>query len=226
MTPGERMSSTNWSRSPICSRIRWGSSSQPSHFSSPEPVQTVGSRAQIRSTRCSVATATTSGGRELAALGANAVEQLGERVDELLDAFLLQHTNDVVVVDARFGELVEEEPRRVEAFLKRQRDLTVVLEGADRLVGHRVDSLGADQVVDVEHVAVGRVLRRRRGPEAPLPPGACGGESGPALAGENLLVALVGKLGVRDREFALQLVVAADLVKPLVGLRIDARDEE
>src|SRR5262249_56452564 len=115
----------------LCWRLAGGSGGGGSHFSSPEPVQTVGSRAQIRSTRCSVATATTSGGRELAALGADAVEQLGERVDELLDAFLLQHTNDVVVVDARFGELVEEEPRRVEALLERQRDLTVVLECAD-----------------------------------------------------------------------------------------------
>ncbi len=46
------------------------------------------------------------------------------------------------------------------------------------------------------------------------------------VAGEELLVALVGELRVRDRELPLELVMAADLVEALVGLGVDARDEE
>ena len=52
------------------------------------------------------------------------------------------------------------------------------------------------------------------------------GQRLPAVAREDLLVGLVGELGVRDRELALQLVVAADLVEALVGLGVDAGDEE
>ena len=79
-------------------------------------------------------------------------------------------------------------------------DGSVVLEGLDRLERHRVHGVWADQLVDVEDVAVGRVLRRGRRPQAALDACALGGEPLPALAGERLLVVDVGELGVRDRE--------------------------
>ena len=44
----------------------------------------------------------------------------------------------------------------------------VVEEGVERLLGHRVHRVGADEVLDVEEVGVGRVLRSRRGPERAL----------------------------------------------------------
>ena len=50
ITPGAVTSSTKRRRSSIRPRIRIGSSSQPSHFASSPPVQSVASRAQIRST--------------------------------------------------------------------------------------------------------------------------------------------------------------------------------
>ena len=60
---------------------------------------------------------------------ANPVERLGERVGELLDALALQRVRDVVVVDARLGQLGEELLRLLYAFLERQRHVAVVLEG-------------------------------------------------------------------------------------------------
>src|SRR5437763_2276252 len=80
--------------------------------------------------------------RELAALRADAVEQLGERVGELLHALLLEDPHDVVVVDTRLGELVEEPTRLVDTLLERQRDFAVILAGPDRFLGHRVTGVG------------------------------------------------------------------------------------
>jgi hypothetical protein len=59
-----------------------------------------------------------------------------------------------------------------------------------------------------------------------LPPCPFGRERFPALGGEDLLVVLVGELGVCDRELALEVVVPADFTQPPVGLGVDAGDEE
>ena len=107
-----------------------------------------------------------------------------------------------------------------------ERHLAVVLEGLDRLLGHRVHGLGPDQLLDVHDVAVLGVLRGRRGPERPLRRRALGDQEVPGLAGEELLVALVGELGVGDRELPLELLVPAGLVEALVGLGVDTADEE
>ena len=143
--------------SPSRCRIRSGSSSHPSHWASSCPVQTVGSRSQIRSTsspgsrRLAASLGDACSDDQLAALRADPVEQLGERVGELLHALLLEHPRDVVDVDPGRGQLVEEPPRLVESLLERQRDLAVVLERLDRLLGHRV------------HGVAGRSAPRRRG---------------------------------------------------------------
>src|SRR4051794_39836419 len=47
-------------------------------------------------------------GRQLVALGLDVAEQLLEGVRELLDALLLQRRDDVVVVDARLAQVVED----------------------------------------------------------------------------------------------------------------------
>src|SRR5919202_4716300 len=52
-------------------------------------------------------------GYELAALRADPVEQLLERIGELLHALLLEGRDDVVVVDARGGEIVQKAARLV-----------------------------------------------------------------------------------------------------------------
>ena len=49
-------------------------------------------------------------------------------------------------------------------------DGAVVEERLDRLLGHRVHRVGADELVDVGRVGVGRVLRGRRRPQRSLHP--------------------------------------------------------
>ena len=102
---------------------------------------------------------------------------------------------------------------------------SVVARGVDRLVGHRVDRVRPDQLVDVERVRVRRVLRRRRGPERPLHARALRGERLPARSREDPLERLVGDARVGDRRLALQ-VAAPGLLERGVDLAVDARDEE
>ena len=91
------------------------------------------------------------------------------------------------------------------------RDLAVVLEGLDRLARHRVDRVGADELLDVDARRGTRgswSTWRPTGSAAAMAPLAA--QRLPLLAGEHLLVGLVGELGVGDRQRALELVVAAD----------------
>src|SRR6266545_3924439 len=162
----------------------------------------------------------------LPVLRPDALEELLERLRELLDALALERLGDVVVVDACLRDLLEDALRLVDALFERWGHSPVVLEGPDRLLGHRVHRLGADELLDVEDVRVGGILRRGRGPEAALGPRPLRAEEFPALAREGLLVALVRELGIGDGELPLEVVVAAELVQAAVGLGIDTGDEE
>ena len=135
--------------------------------------------------------------------------------------------DDVVVVDARRARA-----RRAAARASSTPSRTVSprtspwsWNASTRLERHRVHGVGADQLLDVHHVAVGRVLGRGRRPERPLHGRARRGERLPARAREGLLEVPVRELRVRDPELALQLLVAERL-EPVVGLGVDARDEE
>ena len=66
------------------------------------------------------------------------------------------------------------------------RQRAVVVERLDRGVGQRVDRVRPDQVVDVERVGVGRVLRGRARPQRALHAGAAGRQRIPARPGERL----------------------------------------
>src|SRR4051794_30852421 len=114
-------------------------------------------------------------GRELVALGLDVVEQLVEGLGELLHALLLERRDDVVVVDPRLAQVVEDLLGVVDVALERVApDLAVVLEVLDRLGRHRVDGVGPDQLLDVHRVLVRVVLDRRRRPQAALRLGALG----------------------------------------------------
>ena len=102
----------------------------------------------------------------------------------------------------------------------------MVQDGLDELARHRVDRVGPDELLDVDGVLVVRVLDARGRPQAALLGSALGLQRLPLRGGEHLVVGLVGELGVRDRELAEQLVVAADGLEALVGLGVHARDEE
>jgi hypothetical protein len=133
-------------------------------------------------------------------LRGDAVENLIDRGDELLNALALERGDDVVVVDADGVELVEQVLRLVEIRLEPKLDPTVVLEGANRLLGHGGDRVRPNQLLDVERVAKARILHRRRRPEATLRGRAARGEIVPTLAVEQRLVLLVGELRVGDAE--------------------------
>src|ERR687896_7004 len=62
---------------------------------------------------------TSSSGNELAAPGLDALEELPERVGELLDALALEHGRDVVVIDSGGGQVTEDFARFVEPLLER-----------------------------------------------------------------------------------------------------------
>ena len=107
------------------------------------------------------------------------------------------------------------------------------IHGRDR---HGVDGVGPDQLVDIEHVAIGFVLGAGRSPQQPLRFCAFRGQRLPARAVEQPLVALIGELGIGDGDLALERIEARFLVR-IVGLRdlfveqlvdrgIDAADKE
>ena len=101
---------------------------------------------------------------------------------------------------------------------------------------HGVDRVGADQLLDIKHVAVVLVLGAGRGPQQPLRFCTLGRELVPARAGKQPLVFLIGELGVGDRDLALQrgqpfffgrVVRSRDLfVELLVDRAVDAADEK
>ena len=107
------------------------------------------------------------------------------------------------------------------------------IEGRDR---HRIDGVGTDQFLDIEHVAIGLVLGAGRRPQEPLRLGATRGKRLPALASEQAQIALIGELGIGDRYRALQtaepgllvgVVGRCDfLVEQFVDCGVDAADEE
>ena len=101
----------------------------------------------------------------------------------------------------------------------------MIPEGANRLLGHRVHGVRADQLLDVDHVAVGRVLGRGGGPERPLRPRALRCELLPGGAGEEPLVLGIGELRVGDGELAAE-VAGAGSLEARIGLGVHARHEE
>ena len=162
-------------------------------------------------------------GDDRLALGADALEQLLHRLDELVDALAQQLVGDVDHVDAGVGQRLQD-GRRVLAG-GGAADLGVVAGGQQRGHRHRVDGVRPDELLDVHHVAVGRVLDAGRGPQRALHGGAGVAQGGEALAEEDLLVALVGGARVGDAGLAEQVVVAGAL-QALVDLGVHARDEE
>ena len=137
----------------------------------------------------------------------------------------LERLDDVVVVDAGLRELHEQLVRLVDVLDDGvAANLAVVLKRLDRLERHRVHGVRPDQLLDVDHVAVVRVLRRRRRPEAALLRCALPARNSQRGRRRTSPGSAVGELRVRDRELALQLRVPT--LEPLVGLGVDARDEE
>ena len=152
------------------------------------------------------------------------LQQLPEGVGEELHAFNEQLVGDILHGDPDFGErghrvsgglhILHEACARPPVVAKR-------VEGRRR---DRVDGIGPDQLLDVDHVAVVGVLGPRAGPEQPLRLGALAGQGLPAPPAEELLVALVGELGVGNRDLAGQAAQHACLVR--IRPRLQTRRDE
>ncbi len=82
----------------------------------------------------------------------------------------------------------------------------MVAVGVHRRRRHRVDGVGANQLVDVENVAISLVLGPGARPQEPLRLGALLRQPLPALVRVDVFVELIGELRVGDRNFALQLL--------------------
>ena len=164
-----------------------------------------------------------------------AVELVGG-VGKQLDAVPDQFVRDGVERDAGFFELFEHAAGILDILLEAVARLAMVAERIQRCRRHGVDGVGADQLLDIQHVAVVLVLGAGGSPQQPLRLGAFGRELLPARAREQALVVLVGELGVGDGDLALQraqpfllagIVGPGDLlVELLVDGAVDAADEE
>jgi type II secretory pathway predicted ATPase ExeA len=91
-----------------------------------------------------------SGQRERPRLALSVLQQLLEGGREFLDALALERVGQVVVVDAHALQSLEYPSRLVQAVSSAALRAAVVLVGHDRLLGHRVDGVRAEQLLDVE----------------------------------------------------------------------------
>src|SRR5215207_4620402 len=125
---------------------------------------------------------------------------------ERVDALYQQGLGDVAHVEPGVGELLEV----LGGIDVARHALHLEMVGArlERVHRHRVHRVRADELLDVLHVGVLRVLGARRRPQGPLGEGASSGELVPAVAGVDLLEALVRGTGVRHRGDALELRMA------------------
>ena len=120
IAPAETTSFANARTSSSCSEhaLRLVEPAEP--LASSPPVQTVGSRAQIRSTM-SVATAHAQTAASASRFALIPCFSSVEGVDELLHALALERVRHVVVVETRLAQLVEQLPRLVDPLLERTR---------------------------------------------------------------------------------------------------------
>src|SRR5438132_1873429 len=88
----------------------------------------------------------------------------------------------------------------------------MVAESFERCGWHGIDRVGPDQLLDIEDIAVGLVFGTCAGPEQPLSCCTIRLKFFPALAGKQPLVALIGKLGIGNRDRAFELAEASFLV--------------
>jgi len=157
-------------------------------------------------------------------------------IREQFDAILDQFGGDRIERDAGFLEFCQHALRILDIFFETVARDAMIAEGVERRRRHGVDRVRADQFFDVKHVAVILVFRAGRGPQQPLRLGALFLEAFPARARKQMLVFLIGELGVGDRDLALQRgepLLLAWIVRPcdlfvelFVDRAVDAADEK
>ena len=135
-------------------------------------------------------------------LGLERRDQQVVRTRERGDAVTLQRRGDGVQIDADRPQPPERLARRRHALVHGGPHAAVVAERLDRLGRHRVDRVGTDQLLDVEHVPVGGVLGARAGPQRTLHAAPARAQAGERRAVEDLAEALVDDLRCWPRRCA------------------------
>ena len=135
------------------------------------------------------------------------VDQLVPAGNKLLDTFVFEHLDHVVVVDVKFAQ-----PRKIRVRLLHVvvieglwMGLAMVLVGPDRADGHGVDRVGSDQPLHIEKIVVFRVLCRGRCPQWLLGAGSLRLQTSVTSSGKLLDKVPVGGSGVSHRGDTFQL---------------------
>ena len=128
-------------------------------------------------------------------MGDRTVELVGS-VGELFDAIGNQRGRNLVKRDASSFQIIEHARRIVDMFFKTVAQSAVITERIQRRRRHGVHRVLADQLLDVERVAVIFVLGTGRGPQEPLRLRTFRGQFLPAGTSKQFLVILIGQLGV------------------------------
>jgi hypothetical protein len=131
-------------------------------------------------------------------------EQFTVSVGEQAHAVLDQPAGDRVERNAGVFQSGEGGARLLHVLFETETRPAVSPEGVECRRRDRVDRVGADQLLDIERVAVGRILRAGARPEQPLRLRASGGQRLPARRRDDRLVPLVGELRIRNRNLTLQ----------------------
>src|SRR5207253_2732435 len=149
------------------------------------------------------------------------------RIRENTDTVVKYFARDLVEGDAELLEGFHDLPSPQEVLLEAGAKLPVIAKSIHRGQRHRIDRGGADQLLDIKHVAVFRIFGSGACPKQALRPSALRAQRLPSRPGEEALISFVGELGVSDRYLASDarqgavLCVVARLTEPRVNELVD-----
>lgn len=92
------------------------------------------------------------------------LEQLIEGGDKLVDPLFLELAGDLLVADPNSLECRQSCPGFREVLFSGEARVSMVAEALQCLERHRVHGIGGDQLLDVQDITVGRILRAGTGP--------------------------------------------------------------
>ena len=95
-------------------------------------------------------------------------EQLVERLGEKFDALGGELVGDSLHRDSGAREIIHGLPRNVDVFFEAGARMAVVAKGVERGRRNRINRIGPDEFLDVEHIAIGRIFGAGAGPEQAL----------------------------------------------------------
>jgi len=144
--------------------------------------------------------------------------------------------SDLVDRDLKPIERLHDVPGPAKVFFETRAEVPVLSKSVHRGWRHGVDGVRADQLLNIEHIAVFRILGSGACPKQSLRLGALRAQRLPARPGEKPFIALIGELGVGNRHFAMSacegetLRIVGSLAQPcpeeLVNGCVDATDKE